>query len=98
MNSKQAKRIKITDVLESQGFQVVGQHCGGHELVYENPLRNEKNASFFVNPRKNVFNDFGGEGGTVIDLVCQMQNTDVRGALQWLSSFSGTSYQKISLN
>lgn len=89
MNSKQANRIPLTKILEAEGFKLLDTHSGGHELRYENPIRKERTASFFVNPVKNVWKDFGGEGGTVIDLVMEYQQTDVRGALQWLKKFSG---------
>ena len=94
MNSKQANRIPLTRILEAEGFRLLDTHSGGHELRYENPIRGERTASFFVNPVKNVWKDFGGEGGTVIDLIMAYRNTDVQGALSWLKLFAGTMSQE----
>ena len=94
MNCKQANQIPLTEILEAEGFKLLDLHSGGHELRYENPLREERTASFFVNPDKNVWKDFGGEGGTPVDLVCKYQKTNISGALRWLESFKCTTSPK----
>ena len=94
MNCKQANQIPLTEILEAEGFKLLDLHSGGHELRYENPLREERTASFFVNPTKNVWKDFGGEGGTPVDLVCKYQKTDISGALRWLQGFKRTTSLK----
>jgi len=61
------KAIPITKYLASIGHYP--DKKAGAELQYFSPIRNESTASFFVNPDKNVFQDFGGEKGDIIRLV-----------------------------
>lgn len=100
MNSTQAKKIPITDVLAKLGYSPVRKDKGGVEWVYNSPFRNEKIPSMFVNIRKNVWNDFGDRGGTIIDFIKHHENTDVKGALIFLKNliskknFSPNTYNK----
>ena len=55
---RRAKAISIQDLLSLLGHQPI--KSVGKELVYCSPLRNESTPSFFVDPSKNCFNDFGG--------------------------------------
>lgn len=49
--------------------------------LFHSPLRNDKNASFSVNPFYNVWYDFGTrEHGDVIDLVMRLEGLDFKGA------------------
>jgi 5S rRNA maturation endonuclease (ribonuclease M5) len=84
MNSYQAKKIPIQNVLAALGHNPVRKDKGGVEWVYNSPFRNEKEPSLFVNVKKNVWNDFGDIGGNVLDFVMHHQNTDFRGALEFL--------------
>jgi len=85
MNCKQANAIPLTRILDKMGCKPLDTHRGGQEIWYENPLREERTASFSVNVPMNVWKDFGsGEGGRVIDLVKDYARTDVAGALRWL--------------
>jgi len=89
MQTQTAKTIPIIAILEQLGYQPSYTHRGGTEWMYRSPLREESDASFSVNIRKNLFYDFGlGKGGNVIDLAMEMAHaTNVSGALNWLKSF-----------
>jgi 5S rRNA maturation endonuclease (ribonuclease M5) len=94
MNSYQAKKIPIQDVLASLGHNPIRKDKGGVEWVYNSPFRNEKEPSLFVNVKKNVWNDFGDIGGNVLDLVMRIQNTDFRGALEFMDrGFEKTAFK-----
>ncbi|SEJ71108.1 CHC2 zinc finger [Dyadobacter koreensis] len=70
LSSQQIEKLKaipITQYLASIGHYPDKE--AGKELQYYSPIRNESTPSFFVNPDKNVFHDFGGERGDVIRLV-----------------------------
>lgn len=61
------KAVPITEYLASIGHYPEKETKS--ELRYCSPLREESTPSFFVNPDKNVFHDFGGEKGDIIRLV-----------------------------
>lgn len=71
MKWQDAKKIPLTDILAYLGHQPTHTSTGkdGLQVWYHSPLRNDPNPSFNVNPEKNVWNDFGQEGGTVIDFI-----------------------------
>jgi hypothetical protein len=55
------------------------------EAWFLSPLRSETQASFKVSKELNRWYDFGiGQGGNVIDLICLMQNCEVKEALRFL--------------
>jgi DNA primase len=84
MNCQQANELNIVDYLSKSGIQPATTK--GQNLVYLSPIRNEKTASFFVYPDQNRWHDFGsGSGGKLIDLVCQMNQVGIPGALLILS-------------
>lgn len=85
MNIEQAKKFPIEEVLAAMGYFPVRKDKGGVELVYNSPFREEKIPSMFANIKKNVWNDFGDRGGDVIDFVMHHENTNVSGALAFLS-------------
>lgn len=79
------KQIPITDYLQSIGITPVG--TSGHQLVYSSPIVNEKTPSFFVEPKKNVFNDFAsGQKGDVVCLVRLIEQLPFFDALNRLES------------
>ena len=84
MNSYQAKNIPIQEVLARLGYSPIRKDKGGVEWVYNSPFRNEKEPSLFVNIKKNVWNDFGDIGGNVLDFVMRHENTDFKGALNFM--------------
>jgi len=91
MNCKQANAIPLIRILDAMGCKPLDRHRGGHEIWYENPLRDERTASFSVNVPMNVWHDFGtGEGGRPVDLLIKYTRTNVAGALRWLERNIGT--------
>ena len=86
MNSKQAKKIKVEDLLLRLGHKP--NKRSGNDLWYHSPLRSQdKTPSFKVNLNLNTWYDFGiGEGGNIIDLACQIFEVDMKGSLAKLES------------
>jgi hypothetical protein len=89
MNTTQAKKIPLQEILAKLGLQPVKTFKSGAELAYHSPFREEKEPSLFVNTHKNVWNDFGDIGGNALDFVIRYQNTDVKGALSFLEQIFG---------
>ncbi len=92
MTINQAQQIPLAMLLSRLGYTPVKTYKDGVELAYKSPFRAESTASFFVNVVKNVWNDFGASGGTVLDFVMRYQSTDVRGALNFLETTLGTAF------
>lgn len=83
MNSTQAKQIPLENILGQLGCKPK-QHKGT-DVWYHSPFRHEKTASFKVNKRLNTWYDFGlGQGGTVIDFICEYYGETVKQALERL--------------
>lgn len=62
------KKISLVDFLHRLGYDPTGRDSKG--LWFYAPYRNERKPSFHVNPRKNVWFDFGtGEGGDIFTLA-----------------------------
>jgi hypothetical protein len=63
----------------------------GKELVYYSPCSQEATPSFMVDPTKNVFHDFSGEGqrGDIIRLVQYLTRCSFLQAVSTLEAFSG---------
>jgi hypothetical protein len=67
------KQISIRGYLNNRG--IAPAKDSGHYGMFHCPYREDRNASFKVNYRKNVWYDFGtNEGGSIIDLVMKMEN------------------------
>jgi hypothetical protein len=67
------KQISIRRYLEHRGITPTKDF--GYYGIYHCPYREDRNASFKVDYRKNVWHDFGtNEGGSIIDLVMKMEN------------------------
>ncbi len=92
MNSAQAKKIPLPEILLKLGLQPVKSFKGGEELAYLSPFRQEKEPSLFINTRKNVWFDFGDIGGNALDFVIRYRNTDVKGALEFLEQMFGRNW------
>ncbi|MBK8558228.1 MAG: hypothetical protein IPL65_21955 [Lewinellaceae bacterium] len=91
MNTAQAKKIPLKEILKRLGLEPVKTFKGGEELAYLSPFRKEAEPSLFINTRKNVWNDFGDVGGNALDFVIRYRNTSVKGALEFLDGlFGGT--------
>lgn len=90
---QKAKAFPVPDYLYRKGFEPA-KEVGG-QLVYFSPLHAESTPSFFVDPGKNVFNDFGaGEKGDVIRLVRLLDKCDFVQAVNLLTGLqpSGRSF------
>jgi DNA primase len=88
ISSQEKTRLKgtsIVDYLASQGYHPV--KTSGNEYVYYSPIRTENTPSFFVNPKKNLYQDYGKDGGDIIKLVSELNNTDFAGAISLLSNW-----------
>jgi len=86
MNCIDAKNIDITAYLQNNGFAGTNK---GSFVWFCSPLRDEKTASFSVDPSLNRWLDFGtGQKGDLLDLVKLMHNTDTPGALEILSKLN----------
>ncbi|GAB3939262.1 toprim domain-containing protein [Larkinella terrae] len=87
MNSEQAKKLSLPDLLAKLGHSPVRETKGGYELWYRSPFRKEAEPSFHTSfiGGKWIWNDFGDKGGTVIDFVMRQQNlTSIKDALSFL--------------
>ena len=65
------KGISLVDFLHHLGYEPTGRDSKG--LWFYAPYRNERKPSFHVNPRKNVWFDFGsGDGGDIFTLAGEL--------------------------
>lgn len=92
MNTAQAKKIPLSEILARLGFQPIKTFRGGEELAFLSPFRAEKEPSLFVNIRINCWNDFGDIGGNALDFVIRYRNTDVKGGLEFLDQMFGKGF------
>lgn len=86
MNSEQAKKIDLPDLLSRLGYEPVKVTKGGRELWYRSPFRNEKEPSFHTSflGGKWIWNDFGDAGGNVVDFVMRHEGVQFKEALAFL--------------
>jgi len=86
---QQAEAVSIVDYLASKGIEPV--KAVGPELVYYSPLREENNASFFVNQSKNKFHDFTNDEhkGNVCRLVQLLEQCNFPQAVAKLLEYQG---------
>jgi len=97
MNTTQAKQIKICDFLKSVGIEPIKVYS--NYFYYKAPHREDNKPSFKVNTLKNLWYDLGtGNGGNIIDLVCEMYSCNVSTALQKLSNQNIKSFSFQSSN
>lgn len=91
MTIEEIKKIPIKDILSHMGIDPVMSRCGGEQLMYNSPLRPDRNASFSVNTRKNLWMDFGTQlGGNVIDLAVALNgDCTFSEAVSWLEEQVG---------
>ena len=83
MSLTEIKEINIREYLKQKGIFPKKEY--GYYGMYNCPFRDDHNASFKVDYRKNVWNDFGtNEGGSIIDLVMKMENRSFNEAANWL--------------
>jgi len=88
MRASDARDIPIPRYLEREGIKPARSRNGGRELWYSSPIRSgDKTPSFKVDTVLNVWYDHGlGEGGTLIDLVCELKSVTVSDALAILDA------------
>ncbi|WP_290380277.1 toprim domain-containing protein [Paramuribaculum intestinale] len=71
MNINDIKKISLVEFLNQLGYQPTGRDSKG--LWFYAPYRSERKPSFHVNPRKNVWFDFGsGAGGDIFTLAGEL--------------------------
>ena len=71
MNMDDIRQISLVDFLHHLGYEPTGRDSKG--LWFYAPYRNERKPSFHVNPRKNVWFDFGsGDGGDIFTLAGEL--------------------------
>ena len=71
MNIDAIRQIPLVDFLNHLGYQPTGRDSKG--LWFCSPYRNERKPSFHVNPRKNLWFDFGsGAGGDIFNLAGEL--------------------------
>ena len=74
MNIDEIRKIPLVEFLNQLGYQPTGRDSKG--LWFYSPCRNERKPSFHVNPRKNVWFDFGsGAGGDIFTLAGELCNS-----------------------
>ena len=89
MNSEQAKKLSLPDIMSRLGYEPTEITKGGAEYWYCSPFRKEKEPSFHTSylGGKWIWNDFADSGGTVIDFVMRHEGyTKVSDALRFLES------------
>ena len=93
MGIEVAKKISIISVLANLGYNPVRSYRGGEDFLFFSPFRKEKEPSFFVNIRKNLWNDFGHGGGSVLDFMMIYHKTNLKGAIKLLEKFDSTHFK-----
>ena len=74
MNIDEIRKIPLVEFLNQLGYQPTGRDSKG--LWFYAPYRSERKPSFHVNPRKNVWFDFGsGTGGDIFTLAGELCNS-----------------------
>lgn len=92
MNCKQAKELKIYDMLLRLSIYPAKER--GNSFWYISPIRStDKNPSFVVDINKNIWSDLGdigkngkSKGGDIVDLVEEMFSINTKDALDKLES------------
>ena len=81
MDAKAINKFPIRDYLTARGIHPARDR--GYYGLYHSPLREDHTPSMKVNYDKNLWIDYGtGEGGTLIDLVMQMERCDAGEAMR----------------
>lgn len=88
MNSEQAKKLSLPDLLAKLGHTPTQIKKEGRELWYRSPFREERTPSLQVSMGRTgiwIWNDHGDTHGTVIDFVMRYRNFhQVKDALEFL--------------
>lgn len=87
-NTQQIKQISIRAYLAEQGLHPVKDNP--RYGLYLSPLREEHSPSFKVDYKQNLWYDFGlGTGGSIIDLIMQLEQCDAGEAMRLLERHIG---------
>ena len=88
MDAKAINKFPIRDYLAARRIHPARDR--GYYGLYHSPLREDHTPSMKVNYDKNLWIDYGtGEGGTLIDLVMQMERCDAGEAMRRLERHIG---------
>jgi hypothetical protein len=91
-----AKKIAITDYLGQLGFEPA--RVRGNDYWYRSPFRSERDASFKVNVKMNLWYDHGeGIGGTLLDLGSKLHSCTVKEFVERLEN-SNLSFDRSPVN
>lgn len=81
------ENISIVEYLAEHGFFPVGMSGKRHR--FKSVLREEKEASMFVEDELGLWNDFGDRGGSIIDLAMKIHKfSNIPDTLEHLTKFS----------
>jgi len=95
MTLAEIKDTNIREYLKQKGIFPKKEY--GYYGMYNCPYREDRNASFKVDYRKNVWHDFGtNEGGSIIDLLMKLNNCTLQEAITDISQYNNTTVQQMS--
>lgn len=88
------QRVKIVDYLQSKGHNI--KKVGSNYGVSPCPLCNKGDNHFRINPSTNLYNSFNGctTGGSIIDLIKQLENKTEAEAIKELYILAGEDYEQ----
>lgn len=91
------KSISIAEYLNARGIQPIKRY--GSYALYNAPYREDHNASLKVDFARNLWYDFGlCKGGSIIDLVMQLQGCNTHEAMAHLAERKATSLASSSFH
>lgn len=94
MTTREAKQISIISFLLDHGIKIEKQN--NVDTWFLSPLHVEQTASFKVSNAKNLWYDHAqGVGGNILDLVMQINNCDLSGALKILDNNTSFSFSPV---
>lgn len=92
MNCRQFNQVQLEEILQLLGHQPTKQNQ--KEAWYLNPFGNEKEASFKLDKRQNIWYLFSeGIGGTATDFMQKYFNASIKEVLQWAERQQFSSFQ-----
>ena len=98
MNIQQAKQIRLYDLLTHLGFHPTHTANGGDDVWYFSPFRKEDTPSFHISLKFNCWFDFAesnkGDRNSIVDFVMKYKQTDIQGALSFLSATQAYTFGK----
>lgn len=91
MNASQAREVLIINYLKNINLNPKRETSQAY--FYLSPFRNETKSSFKVDKKLNVWFDFGsGNGGSIIDLVMQLENVSFKQALHIIENLPSSTF------